>query len=183
MEPDTIPISELADFDFCPKSVYYHHIYARFDQSLYHERAQVEGKLAHETVDRARYSTKKRWLQGMPVASRKYGIYGKIDLFDQDTGTLIERKNLLKKPYRGNRYQLYGQYYCLREMGYDVKRLKIHSLRDNKTYEIPVPNLFEETYFISLLDRIRRFGMGDFFIQNPKKCIRCVYRQLCDTGL
>lgn len=52
MDSTVILISELNDFVFCPKSVYLHHIYARFDQSLYHETFQTEGKIAHETIDR-----------------------------------------------------------------------------------------------------------------------------------
>ena len=38
------------------------------------------------------------------------------------------------------KYQLYAQYFCLREMGYEVEKLKLYSLDDNKVYEIPLPN-------------------------------------------
>lgn len=184
MDPTTlIHISELADFEFCPKSVYLHHIYARFDQSLYHGKAQTEGKIAHETIDKRTYSTKKRWLQWLSVHSRKYGLMGKIDLYDQEKKILIERKTLVRKIYDGYRYQVFAQYFALREMGHPIESIKIHSLRDNKTYDIRIPTGLVRLKFESHLERIRSFRFGDFFDQNPKKCARCIYSELCDTAL
>lgn len=183
MEPYAIPISELADFQFCPKSVFYHHIYAKYEASLYHERAQTEGKIVHESVDQKRYSTKKRWIQSLGVHCRKYGLYGKIDLYDTQTATLVERKACVKRVYRGNEYQLYGQYFALREMGYPVKRIQIRSVRDNKVHEVGRPNAFDEERFAAYLRKLRNFQMGDYFDQNPKKCRGCAYRELCDTGI
>lgn len=41
MEPDLIRISELADFQFCPKSVYFHHVYSKYEKSLYQGKEQL----------------------------------------------------------------------------------------------------------------------------------------------
>ena len=72
----------------------------------------------------------------MAVYCGKYEIAGKIDIYNTETKTLIEKKNENKKIYDGYKYQLYAQYFSLLEMGYEVKKIFIHSLNDNKRYEI-----------------------------------------------
>lgn len=108
---------------------------------------------------------------------------GKIDLYDQERKILVERKNLIRKLYDGQYLQVYAQYFALREMGYEVGAIKIHSLKDNKNYDIPLPLGMEKIRFESRIERIRAFRFGDFFTQNPKKCARCIYSELCDTAI
>lgn len=62
MEP-YIPISFLNDFIFCPRSIYFHQLYGKSDESLYHSTDQSEGKAAHATVDAKTYTTAKKVLQ------------------------------------------------------------------------------------------------------------------------
>lgn len=91
MEP-YIPISFLNDFIFCPRSIYFHQLYGRSEEGLYHTTAQSEGKAAHKTVDTKTYTTSKKVLQTIEVYSAVYGIGGKIDTFDTEMGILTERK-------------------------------------------------------------------------------------------
>ncbi len=86
-----IIISNLNDYVFCPRSIYFHNIYGSYDESLYHDTHQVEGRNAHATIDEQTYSTKKQWIQGLPVYSEELGVTGKIDLLNIETGVLIER--------------------------------------------------------------------------------------------
>ncbi len=178
----TILLSELNDFIFCPRSIYYHHIYGVYDTSLYHTTDQVRGTLAHRTVDQQKYSSRKTILQGMSVFSASYGISGKIDLFDTRTGILTERKRKIHKVYDGYCLQLYGQYYCLSEMGYVVTGLRFHSLIDNKNYHLPLPNHQDESRFLEILQRFREFSLDQRFTPKKKKCGRCIYRGLCDQS-
>ena len=175
-----IQISKINDFIFCPKSVYLHRIYENFDQNTYHQEPQKVGKLNHENIDSGKYSTAKKFLQGMPVYCNKYEIAGKIDIYDSETKTLIERKTKIKKIYDGYKYQLYAQYFSLIEMGYAVNKMFIHSLNDNKRYEIPIPNKKETEEFGNIIDWIRRF---DVLKHKPKvvkaKCDNCIYSNLC----
>ena len=94
-----IQISKLNDFLFCPKTLYLHSIYESFGQKTYHQTPQIAGKIKHENIDQSRYSTAKKYLQGLEVASEEYGILGKIDLYDQESKTLIERKNKVSNKY------------------------------------------------------------------------------------
>lgn len=148
---------------------------------MYHERPQKSGKLAHETIDKQIYSTEKKWLQGIDVYSQQYGICGKIDLFNSDTGALVERKNKIKQIYDGYRYQVYAQMFCLREMGYEVKSIFLHSLSDNKRYEIPIPTLSEEQEFAEIIQQMKTYKITDPISPNPNKCAQCIYRELCDA--
>jgi CRISPR-associated protein Cas4 len=77
----------------------------------------------------------------MAIYSHKHKIAGKIDIYNSETKTLIERKKKIKKVYDGHRYQLYAQYFCMLEMGYNVQNLQIYSLTDNMSYPIPMPNI------------------------------------------
>ena len=82
---DYILLSELNDFIFCPRSIYWHHIY---------------GNIAHKSIDSAKYSSRKNILQGIAIISHEFGIQGKIDLYDARTGILTERKRKINKVYR-----------------------------------------------------------------------------------
>lgn len=153
-----IRISTLNDFVFCPKSIYFHELYGRYDERIYHEEVQQAGKLAHESIDEKRYSTEKKYLQSLPVYSDRYKLCGKIDIYNSETQTLIERKNKVEKVYDGYKYQLYAQYRCMREMGYEVKNLTIYSMKDNISYQIPLPTGAEQTKFERLIAKYREFN-------------------------
>ncbi len=57
---------------------------------------QINGSATHETIDNQKYTTSSNVLQGISVFSEKYGLTGKIDLFYQDSGILVERKRQIK---------------------------------------------------------------------------------------
>ena len=90
---EIILISYLNDFIFCPISIYFHNLYRTIDKKMYQSTYQINGTNAHKSVDSNTYSTKRNILQGINVFSEKYGIQGKIDIFDIDKELLIERKN------------------------------------------------------------------------------------------
>lgn len=175
-----IQISKINDFIFCPKSIYFHGIYENFNEKIYHQSPQVKGKIKHEGVDNQKYSTAKKYLQGLEVYSEKYNLAGKIDIYDQENKSLVERKNKIETIYDGYKYQLYAQYLCLKEMGYKVEKLYFYSMSDNKKYEVDLPDKEEMTKFEDTLRRIREFNMlTNNFSPNPAKCSQCVYKELC----
>lgn len=179
MEP-YIQISKINDFIFCPKSIYFHGLYENFSEKTYHQSPQVKGKIKHESIDQGKYSTAKKYLQGLEIYSEKYNLAGKIDIYDAENKTLTERKNKINKIYDGYRYQLYAQYFCLKEMGYEVNNLFFYSMSDNKKYEIDLPTPSETAEFEAILDKIRNFDMlKNNFSPNPVKCAQCIYKELC----
>src|SRR3989338_4539406 len=94
-----IQISKINDFIFCPRSIYFHVVYEQFHQKTYHQTPQLVGKIKHENIEKGEYSTAKRYLQGMEVYCEKYGLAGKIDIYDRDQRSLIERKTKVVKIY------------------------------------------------------------------------------------
>ncbi len=177
-----ILISFLNDFIFCPRSIFFHGLYSHLEQRMYQEKPQIEGQIAHKSIDHKKYSTKKTVLQGISVYSDHYKLNGKIDIFDEAEGLLTERKKMIKTIYDGYIFQLYAQYHCLKEMGYKVKKLRLYSMDTNKSYPIPLPkdNQSMQEKFEKLINEINAFDLNAPFKANPKKCNRCIYSNLCD---
>lgn len=173
-----IQISKINDFLYCPRSLYLHMAYEDFDKSGYHEVAQTAGKLVHENIENQTYSSAKRYIQGISVYCEKYNIAGKIDIYDQKEKTLIERKNKIKYIYLGYKYQLYGEYFSIAEMGYDVKKLFLHSLSDNKRYEISLPDSEEEAAFAEIINKIKNFTVEDIKNHSCEHCANNIYSPL-----
>jgi CRISPR-associated protein Cas4 len=176
---DSIQISTINDFVFCKRSLYFHSIYYTFEDKHYKAKPQIAGTIKHEAVDEGRYSSRAKYLQGVAVFSQKENIIGKIDLYDKETKTLIERKSKIKKVYDGYRYQMYAQCVALEEMGYPVKQMFLHSLDDNKKYPVHYggKEMFE---FQKILLAIRAFDIGKSTPQtNTNKCQNCIYHELC----
>lgn len=177
---DYILLSELNDYIFCPRSVYWHHIYSTLSTHMYQESDQVLGTLSHRCIDTKKYSTRKNILQALPIISHEYGIQGKIDTFDTKTWILTERKRSIKKVYKWYEWQLYGQYFCLSEMWYLVTSLRLYSMSDNRVYKIALPNNKEIIAFKKMIESFRNYSMKSDAKISPKKCKRCIYNTLCD---
>jgi len=176
---DYIQISKINDFIFCPHSLYFHSVYENFDKTQYKARPQIAGTIAHKTVDENKFSSRKNILQGAEVFSNRYGILGKIDIYDKAKKELIERKRTIKHIYDGYIFQLYAQKFCLEEQGYEVKKMKLYSMTDNKTYPIKL-NTEQKKRFLKVLSDMRNFNPS-----NEKKCTiqdkcdNCIYHELC----
>ena len=185
MESSCILISQLNDFIFCPASIYFHGLYGNENTRLFQRTDQVNGTASHRAVDEGNYSTRKSILTGLDIYSEKYGLIGKIDIYDVEKKELVERKKKIKTIYDGYVFQVYAQYYGLLEMGYETKRIFLYSMDDNKRYSIPLPDddvpmkdRFEET-----VAAIRAFKMESFTQTNPEKCQGCIYEPSCDRTL
>ena len=183
MEP-YVPIAFLNDFLFCPRSIYFHRLCESFEKRLYEERPQIEGQTAHRALDTGTHSTRREILQGMEVYCEKYRLCGKIDRLNLRTGQLTERKKRLKQLYPGHVFQLYGQYFSLTEMGYEVNSLRIHSLEDNRVFPVPLPAEEPERLaaFERTVEAMSRYSLEAPFQPNPNKCANCNYNRMCDYG-
>lgn len=181
MEP-AIAITLLNDFVFCPKSIYFHNLYGHLENREFQVTDQVAGRLAHQTIDQQKYSTRKEIVTGLPVYSSRYNLSGKIDILDRKTGRLTERKRKIVKIYDGYRFQLYAQYFCLTEMGYSVRSLAFQSLVDNRIIPLEIPGKKETEEFENIINKLNTFDITAPFSQNPNKCARCIYFELCDSA-
>lgn len=176
-----IKISELNDFVFCPYSIYLHNIYSDVNDELIHDSYQTVGKIAHKTVDNNSYKLfEKDCLTSLNVYSEEFGLCGIIDIFNQKTGELIERKNKLKKIYQGQIYQVWAQYFCLREMGYSVSKITMLEVSTTKRFNIDLPTKEDEYNFKHFIEQFRNFNPQSSIEVNPNKCQFCIYAALCD---
>lgn len=177
-----INISSLNDFIFCPVSIYFHMLYDGVERNIYQCSDQLNGTKAHEATDSKNYSGSGKVLQSLEVYCEKYNLFGKIDMYDVKSKALIERKKRVKQIYDGYIFQLYGQYFAMTEMGYEIEKLIIRSLDDNKNYFVSLPHDNKEMFvkFEKVIDEISAFDMTDFVQTNAEKCRRCIYAPYCD---
>ena len=185
MEEDLILITQLNDFMFCPISIYFHNLYLDRENLTYQKTDQTKGIAAHKAIDEKTYSTKRDVISGMDVYSAEYGLIGKIDILDIKRKLLVERKKKVNAIYDGFIFQLYGQYYSLKEMGYEVNELRIHSIDDNKNYHIDLPEQSPEMVasFQNLIIKMRNLDIDSFKQNNEEKCRHCIYESACDRSL
>lgn len=182
---DYIIISNLNDFMFCLASIYFHNLYGSADTMTYQSSSQINGTSAHEAVDNGTYSGSKNVITSMEVYSEKYNLVGKIDIYNADTKVLTERKRHIKTIYDGYIFQIYAQYFAMIEMGYEVKKLRLYSMVDNKMYSVNLPKDDEVMFskFENTIENIRNFSMDNFNQDNVEKCKKCIYEPACDRGL
>lgn len=180
MSENPIVISTLNDFIFCPASIYFHTLESE-ENILSQDTVQINGTHSHKSSDTATYSTSSSMLQGISVYCTKYNLCGKIDVYDSKNGILTERKKNIKVIYDGYVFQLYAQYFSLTEMGYNVKKIRLYSMDNNKIYNIDLPEnntcMFKK--FTALINDINRFSFDDFVQSNVEKCCNCIYEPLC----
>lgn len=150
------------------------------DEDLYHALPQTMGKISHESVEDKRYSTKKSDVMALSVVSERLGVVGKIDLYKSDRKLLIERKYRMKNIFRGQLYQLWAEYYCMVEQGYEVIHLAFYEISTNKMIPVSVPGPLEEMELISVLSDYRNYYPGAPLNISHNKCLHCIYSNLCD---
>ncbi|HIW21949.1 MAG TPA: type V CRISPR-associated protein Cas4 [Candidatus Dorea intestinavium] len=182
---NVISASSLNDFIFCPVSVYYHRLYDDMNTMSFQNTDQINGTYAHKSVDENKYSTDKNILTSISAYSEKYNIICKIDIFDGKTKKLRERKRQIQTIYDGYIFQLYAQYFAIKEMGYEVDKLELYSMTDNKGYKVPLPEEDKEMFikFENIIEDMKAFNLHNFTQDNAKKCLRCIYEPACDRSL
>lgn len=173
-----IPITWLNDFIFCPYSIYLHNVYMSTDESLYHATPQVQGRAAHTTTDNHTYN--KGAITALSVISNTLGIIGKIDLYKPSERLLVERKYRLNTIYKGQIYQLWCQYYCMLEMGYNVDKMEFYEISRNKHIPIQLPTRNDYCELQDIISQIRNYNPENSINYNINKCRHCIYCNLCD---
>lgn len=177
---DYISISNLNDFIFCPYSIYLHNVYMDTDEEIYHAKPQTRGRIAHETVDEKKSSSLKNEIQSLPVSSDELGVMGKIDIYRRKEKLLVERKYQLKQIYRGQLYQIWAQYYCMVEMGYEIDNIAFYEISTNKMIPLDLPTDNEKKELLDFIEKFRNYNVGSDFQVNENKCRHCIYCNLCD---
>ena len=150
------------------------------DEGEYQAMPQTRGKIAHTPIDTGSGAHNKGDKYGLSVISHKYGLIGKIDVYKGREKILIERKYELKQIYRGQYYQLWAQYFCMKEMGYEVNKIGFYEISSKRTIYVDVPNKEQTKEFEDFLKQFRSYDPEVLFVSNPNKCKHCIYSNLCD---
>lgn len=176
-----IIISNLNDFVFCPVSIYFHNIEEKTNVMMYQQKSQIDGTSKHQKVDNKEYSTKENILQAIDIYCEKYGLIGKIDVYDDDKKILTERKKKITTIYDGYIFQLYAQYFSLKDMGYNPLKIQLYSYDDNKIHKILLPKDDQVMFgkFEKLVFDMRNFNIENYKATNALKCSNCIYEDLC----
>lgn len=177
---DLIPISTLNDFIFCPYSIYLHNVYMGGDEEMAHAVPQTRGKAAHTAIDEKKYSTRKDEIAGLSVYCNELGIAGKIDIYKGNEKLLVERKYQLNTIYQGQIYQLWAQYFCMIEMGYEVERLAFYAIASNKLFPVELPGNTGKKELAGFIGKFKSFNPEEEIMVNQNKCRHCIYCNLCD---
>jgi CRISPR-associated protein Cas4 len=180
---DPIAFTTLNDFLFCPASIYYHRLYEGVENLLYTGEKQLKGAKAHEHIEENSWS-QSNVICALMVYSDKYGLVGKIDKYYPEKACLVESKRQIKHIYDGYIFQLYAQYFAMKESGYNVERLYLYSIVDHKKYPIKLPKEDKEMLakFESLINQIHSYDLGEFKPTNIEKCLNCIYSPMCKWG-
>ena len=176
---DYIPLSYLNDFIFCPYSIYLHQIFDEGESATFSAAPQQRGKTAHTRIDSPK--PKSKGMRGIYVISDRLQLFGKIDVYYPDSKRLVEYKRHIKSIFKGFYYQIWAQYFCLTEMGFDVKSLELVSMVDKKKTALNLPGEAEFEELSSHVQAIMNFDPFSFGRDvNPNKCRHCIYSSLCD---
>jgi len=150
------------------------------EEELVHAVPQTQGKASHETIDQKKYSSRKDEISGISVYCSELGIVGKIDIYKTKEKLLIERKHQLLKIYQGQIYQLWAQYFCMIEMGYEVEKLAFYAISTNTTFPVEIPKNAQKEELQGFIQRFKDYDPKQEISVNTNKCTRCIYCNLCD---
>jgi len=150
------------------------------DEDLVHAAPQTQGKASHETIEQKKYSSRKADISALSVFCDELGIKGKIDIYKGNEKLLIERKHKLAKIYQGQIYQLWAQYFCMIEMGYEVEKLAFYAISTNTTFPVDIPKEAQKQELKNFIQQFKNYNPSQEISVNINKCAHCIYCNLCD---
>ena len=180
MPDNFINITALNDFLFCPYSIYLHNAFMDMDEDIFVAAPQVKGKAAHKEIDSRTFSKNENDVQSLKVFSNELGLMGVIDLYRKDEKHLVELKNKVGGSlFLGQKVQLWAQYYCLTEMGYQVEKISVYEKSKGVFHDVKIHDSEDRNTLENLITKFRQFDFSQQIEINTKKCTHCIYCNLC----
>lgn len=174
-----LTITTLNDFVFCPYSIYLHEVYNPNKEEVYHGKDQSKGKRLHYFIEN---NQEVKDFKHAYVISTDLKIYGKIDDYNCLQKELIEYKSKASTVYKGYYYQIWAQYYCLKEMGIQVNKLAFYDFSKGSKISLPLPTHYNLLELKNHIIKVQNFDFTSEIKINPNKCNRCVYKNLCEKN-
>lgn len=180
---ESIPISALNHFDYCPRRWWWIHIAGEFVENPY----TIEGELLHERVHQTIRTRRGQLLQlrRVYVYSHRYHLIGIADLVEEKVGEIypVEYKRGRKGDWKNDQLQLCAQALCLEEMlDRKIERGSIYYAASERRQEV----IFDETlreYTVATIEQVRAL-LANPIEREPeaiytKRCHGCSLYPIC----
>jgi CRISPR-associated exonuclease Cas4 len=175
MSDELVNVSDLNQYQYCPRRYWYLHFYDTQGRNYY----RIEGKTRHENK-----STRGDWLNELYLESESLGLKGKIDVLDLKDGRTVpvERKRAGSGDYFWNdEVQIAG--YCMlleANIGESVREGAIYLYETDQRMHIPITDDHRESVR-KQIEAMRSMSPDQVppLTDNPNKCEKCSTREYC----
>jgi CRISPR-associated exonuclease Cas4 len=186
---DTFAVTELRQWQYCPRVVYYHQLMPGAGQSTYKMR---EGARAQEMIESLEMRRTLREY-GLEAAERQFGVWlsdnrvglsGKIDLLlkGDRSAAVVDFKLTSGDVGENHRMQLAG-YAVLVEsvLGLPVQQTFLFRIPDNKVFAVPVGEDLRERVAeaVRAMQRLRETEELPAPTDVRARCTECEYANYC----
>lgn len=178
---ESIPISALEHYSYCPRQCALIHV----EQVFQHDLHTTQGTIIHERVDEPtqRKEHAMRVERALPLWSHTFGLVGRADIVEFHEGVPypVEYKRGAKRAWQHEAIQVCAQAFCLEEMfGVTVPAGAIYYCASRTRREI----LFEQSLRRAtgeMIEAVRRL-LAD--VQLPEavqdhRCDHCSLKEVC----
>ena len=186
---DLIPITDLKQWAYCPRIVYYHHVMPAPPNPTYKMK---EGLAAQEMIESLEMRRKLREY-GLEAARRRFGVWledrdlglsGKIDLLLEapEEIAVVDFKLTSGEPAQNHRLQLAG-YSLLAEgaAGRPARRTFLYRIPDNRVFVEPVTEELRRAVRRAVVE-IRKTAQSQLCPEPTDvraRCVECEYANYC----
>jgi len=186
---DLIPVTDLKQWAYCPRVVYYHHVMPAPPKPTYKMK---EGLAAQEMIESLEMRRKFREY-GLEPARRRFGpwldnkelgLSGKIDLLLEapEEIAVVDFKLTSGEPGQNHRIQLAG-YSLLGESAYGrpARRAFLYRIPDNRIYVEPITEELRRAVKAAVVG-IRKTGQSQLCPEPTDvrgRCVECEFANYC----
>lgn len=189
MIDDYLAISALQHYAYCPRQFALIHV----EQAWEENRFTAEGKILHERVDsgKAEQRGKLRYERGVLLKSERYGIQGKMDLLEIESGEPpiffpVEYKRGKPKIEDWDRIQVCAQALCLEEMRQvSITEGALWYWEVRRREPVAIDKTLRATT-IAMIDDARQLLVNGQTAQptdNKKRCKACSLKEICQPDV
>ena len=182
-EAETVLISALEHFSYCPRQCALIHVERVFDENVF----TLRGRHAHERADEAltRIENGVRLERALPLWSDRLGLVGQGDVIEFHPGgqvVPVEYKNGPRRERRHDDLQLCAQALCLEEMlQISVPHGAVFSLQTRRRREVTFDDLLRDETEQAVAD-VRALVQSAAALPPPlndNRCPRCSLADAC----
>lgn len=175
MTDELVNISDLNQYQYCPRRYWYLHFFDTQGRNYY----RIEGKTKHENK-----AARGDWLNELYLESEALGLKGKIDVLDLEDGRSVpvERKRAGSGDYYWNdEVQLAGYCMLLEEhTGENIREGAIYLYETDQRMHIPITENHREA-IREMVEAMRTMSPKKVppLVDNPNKCEKCSCSEYC----